>query len=147
MDKPQATNAIKQRMLDLWPGLSTNLPVVFDNEAAPSAPSYARLNIVHTASKQWTLGQDAIFHRYGLIKVKLMSPRDTGTTRPGGADFMVKWVRKIYEGKRFGSTGPGDSGVVCFEASDRDIGVEGEYWVVLVDVSMRYDEPRSSIDA
>lgn len=151
MDKVQATQAIKQRFLDQQiaiGGTFAAVPIVFDNEPAPDAPTYLRMNVIETTSEQWTMGDSAIFRRWGQIKIKVITPTGTGTTKTDTSeDYLVKKLRKIYESKRFGSTGPGDSGIICYSAPHRPLGVDGEKWTSIVEVTFRYDETRASIDA
>lgn len=151
MNKVQATTAIKQRILD---GLAaegapySTIPVVFDNEASPSSLTFFRLNVVETGSQQYTLGSNAMFRRFGIIKIKIATPRNAGTTKTTTSeDYLVRKLRKFYESKRFGSPGGDDLGVICYDAPHRTLGVEGELWTSMVEVSFRYDERRDSIDA
>lgn len=151
MDKVQATQAIKQRFLDqqiVIGGTFAAIPIVYDNEAAPDAPTYLRMNIIETASEQWTMGDNAIFRRWGQIKIKIITPTGTGTTATDTSeDYIVKKLRKIYESKSFGSPGAGDAGIIAYNAPHRALGVEGEKWTSIVEITFRYDETRASINA
>lgn len=141
MNQAQATTAILQRWMTLWPTLSSNVPYVFDNDIIAEQPTYARLSIHSTGSEQHTLGApgNRKWLRTGLIDVKLYGPAAQGRI---GLDAMVGYVRSIFEGARFGNIGASEDGVVCYAASAGEIRPQAteQYWVVLVELYFEFFE-------
>lgn len=147
MNQVDATNAIKQRILDVFAAIPAvaATKIVFDNEGADEAPTFLRVQINDEVSEQWTLGDNAIVRRHGTIKVKLCVPPDEGTTKTTTAiDYLAKYVRKAYEIKRIGPLG---EIVTRASSGPRPLGLEGQHYVSMLDIPFRYDETRASIDS
>jgi hypothetical protein len=132
-----AEQAIQKQWLSLWPGLSSNIPTVLDDEAADQpATGYALLQVQGTRNQQWTVAAPGSrkFRRNGLILAKLNIPVDQGSQL---ALTWVGYVQQIFEGQRFAQTS-GDDGVICYEASWRPVGTEGQFYSMLVTVPFTY---------
>lgn len=89
-------------MLELWNTGWTALhpsdvPVVFDNEAALAVDAWARLSIVHTVRRQATMGPRGArrFASQGRIAVQIFVPSNTGTEL---ANQLADDARLVLEG-------------------------------------------------
>lgn len=142
MKDDEATNAIFQRFIDVWPTL-TAVPYVFEDEGADDVTRYVRVQKNSTVSVQKTLGANPgnlLVERHGTVKVKVNVPSDEGrTATPDGLDLLIRYVKAVFEFKRFGA-GASPAGVICMAGSDRTVGVEGRYFTAIVDVAYRYDD-------
>jgi hypothetical protein len=138
MDQLRATQAIFKRWIQQWPGLTTSsdfpsgVPYTFDNVAAPEGETLARVGIISQDTEQWTLGREnRKWLNPAFIDVRLSGPLNTGR-KP--SDKLVKAVRAIYQGKRFGEH-PGEEGIICHACSvnelkrDRDA---AQLWIVSI---------------
>lgn len=144
MNQAQATTAILQRWMTLWPGLSSSVPFVFDNDIVYDSPTYARVAITMLGSDQHTLGAPGGSRKWlrdGLINVKLYGPSDQGRI---GLDVLAAFVKTIYEGARFGTTGGGEEGVVCYALAVTEIRpqTDSQYWILNCSVSFEFYEQR-----
>lgn len=137
MKLDEAVKTIYLRWMALWPGLSTNIPYVFDNDAQPeTAPSFARVSVQTLPTRKWTMGQTSKYRRDGLINVKLSGPSNAGRKT---VDVLAGYVITIFEGKRFG-TSAGEEGIVCRTSSPTEIGSDGQFWTLLVATEFDYYE-------
>ena len=104
----------------------------FDPDEAPGDP-WLRLSVKHFARALETMGPpNRRWRAVGSIFVQVFVPRDSGTTL---AHQLAQKVRVIFEGREV-------SGVKCYQSSTRELGIDGPWWVALVETAFDYDEQR-----
>lgn len=141
MNQVNANKAILQAWLNNWPGLSTNVPYVFDNDAiSGNPPKYARVAIQDLSSEQTSLGAPGSrrYLRTGLINVKLYGPVEQGRKV---VDLLAQFVRTIFEGVRLAAGGT-EEGVVTFASSTQVMPTDQQFWILLVSTPFEYYEIR-----
>lgn len=138
MTEAQAIRLISNTFRDAWPAASGNLPLALDNEAMPSADSYATLSVKHTTSQQMTMGPvgSRRFRRDGHIYVKLWGPVDAGRA---GLSALVGAVRIILEAV---SLVVGSDALTTQAAYTRELGADGKWWMCVVQIPFWYVEQR-----
>ena len=130
----QARTAIYEEFQTVW-GATT--PFTFDNEKyTPPDTEWVRLTVRHTASTQDTLGAQGNrrFERIGSAFVQIFVPTDQGTTR---ADELATIARETFEGKSLTGTT-----IRFLDVIVRETGVDGQFYVVVVEATFQYDETR-----
>lgn len=130
----QARTAIYEEFQAAW-GATT--PFTFDNEKyTPPDTEWARLTVRHTASTQDTLGAQGNrrFERIGSVFIQIFVPTNQGTTR---ADELATIARETFEGKSLTGTT-----IRFLDVIVRETGVDGQYYVVVVEATFQYDETR-----
>lgn len=142
MKQDEAVKAILQRWMTLWPGLSSSVPYVFDNDVLDDRASYARVSITSLEEHQQTYGAEGNrkFLGSGLIDVKLYGPGNAGRK---GLDLLAEYVRQIYQAVRFGLAG-GEEGVITYATSAQEVRPESDAasWVLLLSTPFEYVDVR-----
>lgn len=112
MKQSDCRKAILQRWMTLWPGLSGNVPYVFDRDAFDAVTTYARVELDFVDEVQQTYGQpgNRKFLGSGSLSVLLHVVGDSGTAN---ADALAELVRQMFQTVRFGVAG-GEEGVTTF---------------------------------
>lgn len=80
MTEVQMREAVSALFAASWPTASGGVPLALENEALPSADTFAQLTILPTTSQQMTHGRSGKrrVRRNGWIQVKLWGPVDRG---------------------------------------------------------------------
>lgn len=142
MNQAEAVTAIYQRWMAQWPGLSSSVPYVFDNDVVDDAATYARVKVTHLDDDQQTLGNvgSRRFTRSALIEVELRAPGNAGRKR---VDLLCGHARTIFEAVRFGATGT-EEGVITFTASTEVNRAQStpRHWIASVIIACEYVEVR-----
>ena len=135
MTEAQAIELIDAQMVAQWPTVSGGLPLALENEALPTADSFAMLTIKHTVADPYTAGPAGSrrVERRGWIFVKLWGPADAGRK---GISTLADGVRSIFEGQQL-STGSGEP-VTISTGLTQEVGVDGRYYMVVVSFALRY---------
>lgn len=102
MNQAEATRAIFDHWVGMWPSLSGGIPYSLDNTAVPIARPCAVVNIISLDSEQYTLGPRAKVLREGMIDVRIYDKVGVGR---GGADELATHARTIFERRRIGTGG------------------------------------------
>jgi hypothetical protein len=138
MQLEDATKAIYQRWMTEWASTGGGVPYVFDNDVADqSEPSYMRVSISLLGSQRTTIGATRKYRRAGSINVKANSPANNGRKR---AEQLATLAKTVFEGKRFGQTVGEPEGIVCDVATFQEIGSDGQFWTVLVQIDFHWYE-------
>lgn len=134
MTEAQAIEALTQRWIDAWPGLSA-VPYTFDNEIADSADSYVRVSFVHTVRAQQTMGSDGgrKFESRGYIFVQLFGPVNVGMKTL--AELADK-ARSVYEGRRLAEE------LTTYAGSTRESPTDGRWAMRTITIPFAYEELR-----
>lgn len=128
---------ISKRWLVEFPKLAPDVPTVMDNEAADETmPSYVRLSFQSMTPRQTTMGAKGTrrIERNGLVALKLNVTPDQGSN---GADKLFKHVQAVLELERIAASAPDDF-VELREADPREIGLDGQFWTLLVTIPFRF---------
>lgn len=148
MNQAQASQAIFDRWIAAWPGLSSNVPYALDNTVIPEARPCAVVNIVSLESTQHTLGPRAKIRREGMIDVRIYGEVGEGRR---GSDELVGFVRDVFERRRIGTGGAPAVGatrrVVTHAASQNELRRDqdsGGLWIVSVTIDFEYYDVRGS---
>jgi len=130
----QAIEALTQRWIDAWPGLSA-VPYTFDNEIADSADSYVRVSFVHTVRRQATLGSDGgrKFESRGYVFVQLFGAVNVGVKTL--AELADK-TRSVYEGRRLAEE------LTTYAGSTRESPSDGRWAMRTITIPFAYEELR-----
>jgi hypothetical protein len=137
MNLYDAEKAIKQRWMTLWPGLSSNVPYVFDNDVQDSiVTTYARVSVTSNGSLKLTVGNQSKKKRNLIIAVKLNGPVNAGSK---GVSQLVPFVQTVFEEKRFGGVGISD-GVVCEIMKPYGGSSDGRFWTMLLTFDAHFIE-------
>lgn len=116
-----------------WDGVKC--PYVGDNESfdKPKAP-WARIVVRNTAGGQHTLGPEGtrVYRRIAHVLIQIFTEKGKGTKE---ADTLAQAAIAIFEGKKING--------LCFnDGLAREIGSDGEWYTVVVDVTFDYDETK-----
>lgn len=127
-----AVEIVKQRWATAWGATTT---YTFDNEAFDSealTAAWVRLAVRHFPLGQRSIGDvgNRKFDRGGSVLMQIFSPRDAGLD---AAYTLAETARSAFEGKSFG-------GVWCYAAEVREIGPDGRWYQLNVEVPFRYEE-------
>lgn len=124
---------VSATMVTAWTAQVPGIPLVLENEARPSADSFALLTITPTTSAQMTLGRAGIrrTRRDGWIVVKLWGPANAGSA---GLAALADTVRGILEMVALPSPVVGEEPVVTFAAHTQPIGEDGRWYMSMVRV-------------
>jgi hypothetical protein len=142
MDAAEASQAIFQRWITMWPALSGSVPYSTDgNVASEGAGYFARVAIVTDDTEQATLGRvgSRRWSHDGLLEVRLSGPLGEGR---GPVDALAELVREIYQGKRFGKTAR-ERGIVTHAMSTAPVrgGAQAKTrWTLLCTIPFDYFE-------
>lgn len=128
----QAQIAINDRFIASW-GETT--PFSFTNEIPADndiTKSWVRLTSRLSVSGQRSLGQQTNrkFDRNGIIFGQVFSPINQGSS---AGTALAKQIEDLFEGERF-------NGVVCQNSIIRDIGPDGEWYQLQVEIDFMYEE-------
>lgn len=125
-----AVDAIARRWLTNW----TTTPTALQNEdyTPTRGVSWARLSVLHLQGEQESMGAFANrrFLRRGQVKIQLFTPAYDGTAEP---HTLGQAARAIFEGTSF-------DGLRFFSGDVVEIGVDGEWFMTLVDCLFDYQE-------
>lgn len=134
MTERQAIEAIYQLWLDSWPTLRPTVPYTFANEIFESAASWARLSLIHTTSRQMTMGAapSRRWERNGYVFVQLFAPPDAGR---GALADLAEDVRVALEGKRALE-------INLYAAATNETPTDGAWAMTAVSVPFRYVQTR-----
>lgn len=142
MTEAQAVEAIQEAWEAGWEALHPadpndpdHVPYVFDNEAAPTEATWARVAIVPTVRDQTSLGPPGSrrYEQRGQIAVQLFGPVDAGR---GPLVTLADDVRTVLEGKSLGG------GVYTEGAATRAIPATGDWDMLVVTVPFAFYEQR-----
>lgn len=137
MTEAQAIELIDAAFVAAWPVASGGLPLVLENEALSTAPSFGMLTIKHTVSQQISQGGTGTrrFERRGWIYVKLWVSTDVGRK---GFSALADAVRGILEAQSLSSP-PGEP-VTIDAGLTQEIGVgpDGAYYTGVVQLPFRF---------
>ena len=126
-----AIEAIYNRFITLW---SAKTAVILDNEGIepPDNAAHVFLTVKSTFNNQRTLGGSGNrkYDRNGIIFVKINTLANTGIVTSNG---YVKDVLDIFEGVSF-------SGVVCNNTQVTELGSDGKWFSVIVEISCNYED-------
>lgn len=128
----QAQQAINDRFVTEW---GTTTPFSFTNETPASndiSTSWVRLVSKLAVSGQRSLGQSGNrkYDRNGIIFAQVFSPINEGSS---SGTALAKQIEDLYEGERF-------NGVVGQDSIIRDIGPDGEWYQLQVEINFQYEE-------
>ncbi|WP_299085064.1 phage tail terminator-like protein [uncultured Paraglaciecola sp.] len=128
----QAQQAINDRFIAAW---GSTTPFSFTNEMPASndiSTSWVRLVSRLAVSGQRSLGQSGNrkYDRNGIIFVQVFSPINQGSS---SGTALAKQIEDLYEGERF-------NGVVGQDSIIRDIGPDGEWYQLQVEINFTYEE-------
>jgi hypothetical protein len=142
----QAVEAIMARWEQGWTALHPDdptspdyVPFTLENEAMASAPTWARVSIVHSTRVQVSMGPPGTrrFEVRGYIAVQLFGDVNKGR---GELAELSDDVRKVYEGQLV-TVGVGDN-VYAYAGSTRELPTDGHWYMQLVTVPFMYYEQR-----
>ena len=124
--------AIYDRFIADW---GSTTPFVFDNEQFEKEPidtPWVRLVVRNITGTQETLGRktNRRYNRQGLIIGSVYTPSNQGTAE---ADDLATQFRSIFEGEKF-------SGVYVNNANLREVGNDGEWFQINIDIFFFYEE-------
>lgn len=107
---------------------------VLDNEAAPSTDTWARIVVRTTNRAQDTLGRQGTrrFRTTAAVVVQVYTPINRGVQ---DAMTLAKEAADIFEGRSL-------SGLDFGAAQIEEIGPQGRYHLVMVEVPFDYDETK-----
>ena len=115
----QGANLIKQALLDAdWPSPSPTIGL--QNERTGREPEFVELEINYEGSSQDTQGAVRRYKRWGVVQVRILTPRNIGTSR---ADALGDAVMAAMEGT--------NAGGVVFRAAMPGYGGGWKNWYLL----------------
>lgn len=127
----QAKDTILKAFATSWD--SALCPYVGDNEdlTNPKAP-WARIVVRHTAGGQETLGQEGNrkYNRIARVLIQIFTAKGKGTKQ---ADGLAQSAINIFEGKTI-------NGLYFYNGIAREVGSDGEWYQIVVDITFNYDE-------
>ena len=129
----QAKDTVLKTFAASWDKVAC--PYVQDNETlkAPHSP-WARIVVRNTAGGQHTLGPQGsrVYRRIAHVLIQIFTTSGTGTK---DADLLAQAANNIFEGKTING--------LCFnDGTVREVGSDGEWYQVVLDVSFDYDETK-----
>jgi hypothetical protein len=129
----ESRKIIYDKFITLWGATSL---YTFDNEQfdEPESSPWIRLTIRNSVGSQETLGVigNRKYNRQAEIKVQVFTLANTGTQK---SDEITTAVQNIFEGNTFDR-------VYIDNSSINEIGVDGKWFMALVDISFFYDETK-----
>lgn len=120
-----------------WPAAAPGVPLLLEDEAAPSGDSFAALTITSTTGTQMTHGRigNRKVRRQGWIQVKLWGPADEGAAGIAGLSAAVL---QLLEMVSLPSVVPGDDPVTTLAAQAGPSGTDGRWFMGLVRIPLWY---------
>jgi hypothetical protein len=146
MTEKQAMEAVLERWETAWEALHpedaedpNHVPYTFENEEFRAAPSWARVALVHTSTKQVTMGQapNRQFERRGNVVVQLFGVVDRGRAP---LDELAGDVRTVLEGRSLAVTA-GDA-ITIYAGQTDEKATDGAWHMVNITLPFRYYETR-----
>lgn len=136
MTGAQAKEYISAQFATQWPVEAGAVPFCLENEALPSADTFAQLTIKHTRSGPRTAGSAGNRRKQvgGWIFVKIWGPADAGTA---GTSALVDAACRVFDGKSLGS-GPPEEPLMIYAGVPQEIGVDGRYYMTSVQFPFDY---------
>lgn len=140
MNQYQARKAIQQRWMTLWPGLSGNVPYVFDEDPFAETATYVRMSVGFDDPEQQTLGEPGSrrFERPGSIIVEIFAPTASGSMV---LDQLTEHVLTIFEATTFGAAGI-EEGIRCMNSTRGKPSSKGQHVTLSVGVDFEYFQVR-----
>lgn len=138
MTESQAVEAISEAFATGWTAAQPTIPFALDNEAMPSADSFATLSIRHGVSQQITQGPPGQrrWKRSLTVYVRLFVPADQGRA---GVSALVGTVRTLLEGVDLaGTSNPNGEPVTMMATADREMGPVDSRWFAVACVTSGY---------
>lgn len=147
MKMSEAAELVFQRFKTWADAEMPQMPYCFDNEmlAEPDIsvinPCWARVGMRTSASRQETIGAvgNRKFRRQAVIYVQLFGR--TGIGR-GRIDDVAHDVITLYEGTRIGPVGDPEQQVIARTALQVDLGADGRWYNVTVEIPVDYYETK-----
>ncbi len=136
MTEAEAVEALLDGWVAAWPGLNAGVPYTFDNESFDKAASYAVINIIHTVSRQASMGTIARMERRGYIAVQLFGSVDVGRKV---ISTLADDVRTVYEKTRFVV---GTEAVQTYAGTTNAERADGAWWTCTVTIPFWYQQTR-----
>ena len=135
MTEAQAVEAIYEAWNAAWPSLHAGMEIVYGNEAASAADTWARVTVTPTTRQQITMGPvgSRRYENRGYIAVQLYTPVDKGDALLRG---LCDDARSVLEG-----IGSSDN-VVTFGAVTAHIATDGRWYYATVTVPALWYEQR-----
>lgn len=137
MSSPEAFDAIKNRIADVW---QNQTPVAYENDSFPTPDDpalFLYVEIFGTSYEQASIGADPQaqnkWRELGLLLVHVMVPNGTGTFQ---ARTYAKQVAAMFRGKEISGVEFRDMSIGASEPGDED----GNYYRMTVRVDWQRDE-------
>lgn len=133
MTEAEAFELLAETFVPAWESATDGLPLVLENEAMSTAPSFGMLTMKHTVSQPITIGAVRRYERRGWVFVKLWLPADRGRK---GFSELADAVRDILEGEQIGAAP--DEPITLDAGLTQEIGPDGTYYIGVVSFPFRY---------
>ena len=129
----EARDAIGTFILPVWNTATSSAPLAFDNIpfTRPESPAlWGRLHILHFQGSRASLGPNARFRHPGRVFVQVFGPAGAGMN---SLNQVSTALMEAFEDA-------GGVGNIWFrDAAAREVGTDGDYYQVNVEVDFTYD--------